>query len=81
MTIILYASTRLGRKPSEIVPIFSVPLVMIAVANSLLPGIHRSTRWSNRTVVVLYFAIATIVPIWACLGLVFPWLDSNHRGV
>ena len=51
----------------------------MALGNVLLPRIQQAVGWSNRTVMVVSTSFAATVPLWAALGLVFPFAGLHTK--
>lgn len=79
ITILLYASTRLGFRPEELILLFIVPTAIMSVGNVVLPRIQKAAGWSNRTVIIFSTLLAASIPLWAALGMVLPFAGLRTK--
>lgn len=79
ITILLYASTRLGYAANEIILLCILPSAVMALGNMVLPRIQKAAGWSNRTVMVLAISIAITIPLWGSLGLYIPFAGLRTK--
>jgi len=51
----------------------------VALSSLIFPTIQRSIGFSNKTTILICIALEVAVPLWASLGLIFPWAGLRTK--
>ena len=73
ITMLLYASSQLGVPSNQLIVIFSYMVAILGLSTGFAPSIQRAAGISNRAVMIIATLIGVTIPLWASLGLFFPW--------